>query len=121
VAAGLAPEDEALRRAVVGAVPEVLSKEYNASFQQAQFFTNAPLFSQLLKASPGGTLERLVAISDPAERVREAFLAVYGRLPDADEVSRALLFQTAREGRQLESVRDLMWALLSSAEFLTMP
>ena len=121
VAAGLAPDDEALRRAVVGAVPEVLPREYNASFQQAQFFTNAPAVSQLLKPSPGGTLERLVAISDPAERTREAFLAVYGRLPDADEASRALLFQTAREGRQMEAVRDLLWALLSSAEFLTMP
>ncbi len=121
IAAGFAPDDEPLRRATVGAVPDVLPRDYSASFQQAQFFTNAPTIAQVLKPTPGGTLERLTAITEPATCVQEAFLAVYGRSPDAVEAGQSIAFLSSRQGRHSEAVRDLLWALLSSAEFLTMP
>ena len=121
IAAGLAPDDEPLRRATVGAVPDVLPRDYSASFQQAQFFTNGPTIAQVLKPTPGATLERLAAITDTAACVEAAFLAVYGRSPDAVEAGRSIAFVSSRQGRHHEAVRDLLWALMSSAEFLIMP
>lgn len=121
VACGLAAEDEALRRALVNSIPDVLPKEYTASFQQAQFLTNAPTITQLLKTTPGGTIEKMAALSDAHMRVKAAFEAVYGRGPDAEELERCTAFFSQREQRTSEACRDLLWALLTSAEFLTTP
>jgi hypothetical protein len=109
---------------VIRAVPDVLPRDYNATFQQAQFFTNDPSVTRLLKPAQGNTLERLCALSDPLVCVKESFLAVYGRLPDAEETAQAVAFLSGRAQNPEKhdaAVRDLVWALLSSAEFLTMP
>lgn len=121
VAAGLPPEDEALRRAVVTAIPDVLPKEYNASFQQALFLTNSPAVAKLLQPAPGGTLEKIAALSDRPAQINAAFLTAYGRNPDPEEASQALDFLSKRKEKPAEAIRDLLWALLCSAEFLTMP
>ncbi len=121
VVAGLPAEDDALRRAAVRAIPAVLPKEYSASFQQAQFLSNSPAVEQLLKATPGGTIEKLTAISSKAARVQAAFQAVYGRNPDAEEATVSLQFLSKRGERSGEATRDLLWALMTGAEFLTMP
>jgi len=121
IAAGLAPDDDALRREVVAAMPDVLPKEYNATFQQAQFLANSPALAELLNPAPGNTAERLAALPDTASRVREAFLAVHSRLPDAAETEQVGAFLNARPDQPAEAVRDLLWALMTSAEFLTMP
>ncbi len=117
VAAGLPPNEETLRRAVITALPDVLPKEYNATFQQAQFLTNSPLFADLLKPAQ----KRITALADAPARIRESFLAAYGREPDAGEFAQTVAFLNARGDRQEEAVRDLLWALLTSAEFMTMP
>lgn len=117
VAAGLSPSEDALRRAVVTALPDVLPKEYNATFQQAQFLTSSPLFAEILKPAQ----KRIAALADAPSRVRESFLGTYGREPDAEEIAQTAAFLNARGDKQEEAVRDLLWALLTSAEFMTMP
>jgi mono/diheme cytochrome c family protein len=121
VASGLAKEDEKLQRAVVIAIPEVLPKEYNATFQQAQFLENAPALAELLKPAPGNTAERIEKLETDRERVAETFIAVLGRSPDAEEASAAEEFLKERGDKKSAAVRDLLWALMTSAEFLTMP
>lgn len=121
IAAGVSPEDDGLRRAVVAALPDVLPMEYNATFQQAQFLASSPELANLLQPASGNTVTRLGALPDAASRVREAFLAVYGRWPDDDEEARAIAFVNDRFDQPAEAVRDLLWALMTSAEFLTMP
>ncbi len=121
VVVGMAPEDEGLRRAVVTAMPDVLPREYNATFQQALFLSSAPAFSEILKPKLGNTLERLAELSSAEARSRGAFLATYGRSPDSEELAQATAFLNARPEQPSEAVRDLLWALMSSAEFLTMP
>lgn len=113
-AAGLPQDDDALRRAVIAAMPDVLPREYNASFQQAQFLTNAPQLAAAIKPAA----DRLAGLPDTTSRVNDAFLAAYGREPDSEERTRALSFL---DGRPAEAVRDLLWALMTSAEFLTTP
>jgi hypothetical protein len=121
IAAGLTPNDDTLRRRVVAALPDVLPREYNATFQQAQFLTHSPALAEILKPGSEGAVKRLAAIPSAKERARQAFLAVYGRPPDAEESRPTVEFLEARSSQPAEAVRDLLWALLTSAEFLTMP
>ncbi len=121
VAVGLPPDDDECRRSVVTAMPDVLPKEYNATFQQAQFLTGSPTMNALLQAAQGGLIARLTALPGVNARVREAFQAVYGRAPGADEEKQAVAFVTANAERPAEATRDLLWALMTSAEFLAMP
>jgi hypothetical protein len=120
IASGLAKDDEKLRRAVVMSMPDVLPKEYNATFQQAQFLENSPALAELLKAAPGNIAERLSQFENDGQRIQEAFSTVLGRSPDAQEVSAASDLLKARSDKS-SGVRDLLWALMTSAEFLTMP
>ncbi len=121
IAAGWPADDEALRRAAISALPDVLPRDYSASFQQAQFLTNSPALAALLQPAPGTTAAALDALPDSATRVREAFRAVFGREPDATEASASEAFLAARPDNLPGAIRDLLWALLTSAEFLTAP
>ncbi len=122
VAAGLEPGDEVLRRAVVGALPDVAPREYNATFQQAQFLTHSPELLALLRPGEGTTAGRLAGMTDAGERVREAFRVVLGREAAAGEVEGVLGLLGEREGGDAaRATADLLWALMTCAEFLTMP
>ena len=121
IASGLPADDDTLRRATITALPDVLPVNYNASFQQAQFLTNSPVLAELLKPVGENAASRLAALPDASSKAREAFLAVYGRQPDAAEAASAEAFLTARPDDAAGAVRDLLWALMTSAEFLTVP
>jgi len=121
IAAGLPPGDDALRRATITALPDVLPKDYNATYQQAQFLAGSPLLAGILKPEPASTMARLTVLPDPVARVREAFLATYARLPDAQEAAQAKTFLKSHSKKPAEADRDLLWAMMTSAEFLTMP
>jgi hypothetical protein len=121
IAAGLSPDDDGLRRAVIASMPDVLPADYNATFQQAQFLSGSPELGQLLESASANTVERLAEISDPSSRVREAFLTVFGRWPDAEELSHAGDFLKAHAEHPVAGTGDLLWALMTSAEFLTTP
>jgi hypothetical protein len=121
IAAGLPSEDGALRRKLIAAMPDVLPREYNATFQQAQFLSYSPAVADVLKSPSEGTVARLMAIPKNDLRARQAFLAVYGRLPDSDETKKTKDFLDEHTGKPDEAIRDLLWALMTSAEFLAMP
>jgi hypothetical protein len=42
-------------------------------------------------------------------------------VPDSGEARQTEAFLDARPDKPAEAVRDLLWALMTSAEFLTMP
>jgi len=121
IVAGLAPADDTLRRNVIAAIPDLLPKEYNATFQQAQFLANSSELGDILKPEPNSTVARLVALPDVSIRIRDAFLAAHSRLPDAEEMAQASTLILDRPNQPADAVRDLLWALLTNAEFLTMP
>jgi mono/diheme cytochrome c family protein len=121
IAAGLPPDDDTLRRATITALPDVLPKDYNATYQQAQFLASSSMIAGILKPEPASTMTRLTALPDPVARVREAFLATYARLPDSEEAAQARAFLNSRSKQPAEANRDLLWAMMTSAEFLTMP
>lgn len=110
-------ENPQLREELVEIFPDVFPEEHNTTLRQSMFLTNNALVQQLLQPATGNTTERLVAIADPAARVREAFRIAYGRDPDADELKHSTAFLTARPDRQAQATQQLWWAVLTGAEF----
>jgi hypothetical protein len=109
---------EPLRAALIAAYPSLFELEYNATLQQAMFLSNSPLFDQLLRPEGKNLTERLIELPSNARRVETAFLEILGRLPDAEERARAIAYLDARSERPGDGVRQMTWALLTSAEFL---
>jgi hypothetical protein len=107
-------QDAELRRAFVAQFPDLFPSQYSASLQQATFLSNSPLLDRLLQ--PGGkTLARILAQSSTDGRVTIAFQAVLNRAPDAEELNRCRRFLEQHSPEQ--GARELLWALLTSAEF----
>jgi hypothetical protein len=109
---------EALRRRLIEAFPAVAPMEYNPSLQQAMFLTNNPLLDALLKADGQNLTARLLELKTSRERVAGAFNAVLGRPAAEDELKQAAAYLDSRAGEGEAALRQLEWALLSSAEFL---
>jgi hypothetical protein len=107
--------DKELRRAFVSQFPDLFPAEYNASLQQAMFLSNSRFVEQLVKPSAENLAARLLAAPDHDRRVREAFLAVYGREPGPDELRECGHYLALRSPEA--GVSQLLWALLTSAEF----
>ncbi len=110
------PETEQLERGFVKAFPELMPDTYNPSLQQALFLTNSPLIDKLLKPTAGNTTAKLVALANSEQQVRGAFQVSFGRLPDATELAQCqAILKTASSPER--GVQNLLWALLTSAEF----
>ena len=116
---GLEVDIETLRQSFIKHFPDVLPVEYNASLQQAMFLSNSPLIDALLNPVSMNTTQTLLAIDDLEHRVKQAFLKIFGRWPDDRETSTAKGFLEQREDRPEEAIKQLLWAMLTSAEFLT--
>ncbi len=109
--------DPELRRALVAQFPDLFPAEYNATLQQAMFLSNGRPIDELVKPRAGNLAAKLVALKDPREQVAGAFRAVYGRGPDRDEHSTCVAYLQARAPEA--GVSQLLWALMTSAEFQT--
>lgn len=123
-AAGLPRDHEPLRRAAAAAIPDVLPRDYNATFQQAQFLSGSPLLRELFSAPENTTVRRLEAIPGEAECAAAAFFATLGRSPEPEEqaafvnfLSRTPHGSAARTG----ALRTMLHALVTSPEFLISP
>jgi hypothetical protein len=121
IVCGLPPDDDVLRREVIAAMPDVMPRDYNATFQQAQFLAESQDLAKLLKPATGSTVERLAHVDNQESRVREAFMAAFQRRPDDEEQMQALAFLASQADAPDGGAGDLLWALVTSAEFLTTP
>ena len=105
---------KALRRTFIKQFPDLFPAEYNATLQQAMFFSNSELFDHLLAPREGNLTARLAALPEEKARVREAFTAVFGREPDAEELHECSSYLKSRTPEA--GVKQLLWAMLTSAE-----
>lgn len=108
-------EKDVMRR--FSAPPGAPQDGFIASVDQALMLQNDPKVQAWLKPNPGTLTHRLAAIGDPGQLARQVYLAVLGRLPDADElkVATGLLREHAKERDRV--IQELVWGLLASAEF----
>jgi hypothetical protein len=104
-----------LRRAIVQKFPDLIPAVYNPSLEQALFWSNSPVVERLLKPENGNTAAQLLALDSPAASVKKAFDLVLGREPNSAEVEE--LKTLGVSGSSEAGVKNILWALLSSAEF----
>jgi hypothetical protein len=123
IVAGLPPEHEPLRKAAIAAIPDVLPKDYNANFVQAQFLTTSPLLREISQPeSP--LIARLQTVTPPETCVIEAFTATLGRKPESDEAkyfADAIQAASSTEEGRINAIRNIVHALVTSPEFLIVP
>ena len=85
---------------------------------QSVFLQNDPLMEQRLEES--GWIAEVAQQGDavdPERLVREAWLRTVSRPPTAKETSRCLEYLESVESRE-EGLRDLLWALMNTKEFI---
>ena len=89
---------------------------FDATANQALFLINGSLVQGWLEPISGSLTERLLKIEDNGQLADELFLCVLGRQPNAEEAAE---FQSVLGGAddRTQAVKDLIWALLASAEF----
>ncbi|MEM7232560.1 MAG: PSD1 and planctomycete cytochrome C domain-containing protein [Planctomycetota bacterium] len=106
-----------LRSAIVPVFPELFPEDPQTTLKQALFLTNHPLVEKLLEPTPGTVIERALKLKDPKERVRLAVTHAFGRTPDAAELDQASAFLSRAGAKPDAAFRQLLWALITSAEF----
>jgi hypothetical protein len=111
--AGVSERD--LRYAFIAQFPDLFPAEYNATLSQAMFLSNSPLLDPLLNPRGENLAARLTAENNPEARVRRAFNAVFAREPDREELRECITYLAGRSSEA--GVKQLLWAMLSSAEF----
>ena len=99
------------------AFPNVLGDEDVATVRQALLLTNGSQFHGLLSPEQSGTIAYLCELPDSEGVVREAFVRVLGRSASEEELQRSVAFLQTRGDRPNRGVDQLVWALLTSAEF----
>jgi hypothetical protein len=97
--------------------PDVLPEENLARLQQAMYLSNSPSLQRLVLPAPGNLADRLLAQEDEGARVEQAFQTILGRSPTSDEREAGQDFLIERQSRPVEGIRDLLWAIVMSAEF----
>jgi hypothetical protein len=91
------------------------TETYQPNVAQALFMSNGRAFQQLLEQ--GGLAARLAKLSDDGEVVRQAYLAILSRPPDAGEAAAFARHLAQRGDRRPAAVGQIVWALVTSAEF----
>jgi len=106
-AAFLAPFDD----------PNSQPVDYQASIQQALMMMNGKLTEEATDPAKGATLAALIASKRPlARRIEELYLVTLSRKPRAEEARRLLDYAASRDSKQ--ALRDILWSLLNSTEFV---
>src|SRR5262249_32373542 len=70
------------------------------------------------ESSPAEKVAATPAEADPSAVIRQAYLRTLGRLPDERETGIAGKY-FSEAGDPAKGVRDLLWALLNTKEFIT--
>ncbi len=80
---------------------------------------NSPELQKKLLDPQGRAANLIAAKKSPEEMIEELYLAGFGRLPQPNEMTEALLSIAIEIPRILKSgLTDLMWVMLNSKEFL---
>ena len=106
-AAFLAPFDD----------PNSQPVDYQASIQQALMMMNGKLTEEATDPAKGATVAAVIASRRPlARRIEELYLVTLSRKPRAEETRRLLDYASSRDSKQ--ALRDILWSLLNSTEFV---
>jgi hypothetical protein len=108
-AAFLAPFDD----------PNSQPVDFQASVQQALMMMNGKFTEEATHSARSTTVATVIESQRPrplARRIEELYLVTLSRKPRPQETRRLLEYATARESKQ--ALRDILWSLLNSTEFI---
>jgi hypothetical protein len=96
---------------------EPTTGDFEATIDQTLFLRNSEFVRNLLAPRPGDLADRLNNIKESAPLADELYLSVLTRLPAADEAKDVADYMSRRTADRPVAVQELIWALLTSAEF----
>lgn len=102
--------------AMYGGAPGQPQTDFYASPDQALFTANGSAINSWVAPAGGNAAERIIKATDPRVAAEELYLGVLTRMPTEDEVNEVTAFLAARPDRS-RAAQELVWGLLSSAEF----
>lgn len=91
--------------------------EYQSTVQEALFLKNGPKVSAWSKPSAGNLADRLLKLGTPAEVAEELYLSVLTRRPTSEEAALVAKHVTGRDNDKPVAVEEMIWGLMTSAEF----
>jgi hypothetical protein len=99
-----------------GGAPGQPQGEFYASPDQALFTSNAGAINGWIVPAADNATERIVKAVDSRKAAEELYLGILTRMPSDEEVSEVNEFLAAASDRG-QAANELVWALISSAEF----
>ena len=93
------------------------AEKYQASTGEALFLSNRPEVQKLMAPAGRNLVARLVAVPENGAMVEAAVRTVLGRAPEADERTYLAEWVAGRKGDRAKACGELVWALVTSAEF----
>ncbi len=88
---------------------------FQPSAVQALYLSNNKGFATLV--ATGGLPKKLAEIPSDEDAIRQAYLSVLSRAPEAEELAGFQRYLTSRKGKRLVAMQEMVWALLTSSEF----
>lgn len=102
--------------ALYGGAPGQPQFDFYASADQALFTANGGSINSWIAPGGGNTTERVALAADSRLAAEELYLGMLTRMPTPEEAQDVAAFLAARPDRR-QAALELVWALLSSAEF----
>lgn len=93
------------------------STEYQSTVQEALFLKNGPKVSAWAKPGGGNLAERMLKMATPAEMAEELYLSVLTRRPTSEEAELVAKHLIGRDSDKAVAIEEMIWGLLTSAEF----
>lgn len=91
--------------------------QFQVGVSEAMLFTNNQDLLKELLEGPGTLAARLLEVPELEKRAELAVRAVLSRQPRADEIQALTAYLRARQDRPAAACQQIVWALLTSAEF----
>lgn len=101
---------------IYGGAPGQPQNEFYASPDQALFTSNGGAINSWVAPAGDNATERIIKATDPRLAAEELYLGILTRMPTEDEVKDVTQFLAARTDKN-RAAQELVWGLLSSAEF----
>ncbi|MCI0685592.1 MAG: DUF1549 and DUF1553 domain-containing protein [Gemmataceae bacterium] len=96
---------------------EPATGDFEATLDQTLFLRNSEQMRSLLAPRRGDLADRLNNLKDAAPFAEELYLSVLTRLPAPDEAKDVADYLARRGADRQVAVQELIWALVTSAEF----
>ncbi len=101
---------------IYGGAPGQPQNDFYASPDQALFTLNGGAINSWVAPAGDNAAERIMKATDPRLAAEELYLGILTRLPTESEVAEVTQFLNARTDKS-RAAQELVWGLLSSAEF----